>query len=101
MITIEPGLVTIERAAKRAIEIARFANEPVSFVFNEVNVVVKKDDDPFAVTLLQQMLQSGYVDKLDGFMSYSYHADCTKELIKQWVQSDPSVQSMLVEHALA
>lgn len=101
MITIEPRLETIERTAERAIEIARFTNEPVSFVFNEVNVVVKKNDDPFAVMLLQQMLQSGYVDKLDGFMSYSYHTDCTKELIKQWVQSDPSVQSMLVEHALA
>lgn len=101
MITIEPGLVTIERAAERAIEIARFANEPVSFVFNEANVVVKKDDDPFAVMLLQQMLQSGYVDKLDGFMSYSYHAEQTKELIKQWAASDSSVLSMLVEHALA
>ena len=101
MITIEPGLVTIERAAERAIEIARFANEPVSFVFNEVNVVVKKDDNPFAVMLLQQMLQSDFVERLDDFQSYSYHADETKELIKKWVASKPSAISTLVERALA
>lgn len=100
MITIEPRCETIERTAERAIKIARFADEPVRFVFNGVNVIVKKNDDPFAVMLLQQMLQSGYVDKLDGFMSYSYHAGETKELIKQWAGSDPSVISMLVEHAL-
>ena len=32
MITIEPRCETIERTAERAIEIARFANEPVSFI---------------------------------------------------------------------
>ena len=101
MITIEPGLVSIERAAERAIDIARFAGEPVSFVFNEVNVIVKGGDDPFWVMLLQQMLQSGHVDKLDGFMSYNYHTDYTKELRRGWVKSAPSVQDMVINHALA
>lgn len=101
MITIEPRCETIERTAERAIEIARFANEPVSFIFNGVKVIVKKDYDPFAVMLLQQMLQSNFVERLDDFQSYSYKTDATKELIKEWVKSDPSVQSMLVEHALA
>lgn len=101
MITIEPGLETIERTAERAIEIARFTHDRVAFVFNEVKVVVSERDNPFAVMLLQQMLQSNYVERLKDFDSYSYHADYTKELIKQWVQSDPSVQSTLVERALA
>ena len=101
MIVIEPRCETIERTAERAISIARFANEPVRFVFNGVDVIVKKNDNPFAVMLLQQMLQANYVERLDDFQSYSYHADETKELIKQWAGSDPSVISMLVEHALA
>ena len=46
MIVIEPRCETIERTAERAISIARFANEPVRFVFNGVDVIVKKKRQP-------------------------------------------------------
>lgn len=101
MIRIEPHLETIEQTAKRAISIADFANEPVSFIFNDVNVVVNKHDDPFWVMLLQQMLQSGYVERFKDFETYSYSTEETKELIKGWVKNNPSVQDMVINRALA
>lgn len=101
MIRIEPMENFVSQTIKRAIKLANFANDIVEFEANGVHVIVHPGDNPLAVFLLQQMLQSDYVERLNDFSSYSYKTDATKELIERWVMSDPSVQKMLIGHALA
>lgn len=101
MIRIEPMENFVSSTIERAVKLANFANDSVEFETNGVHVIVRPGDNPLAVFLLQQMLQSEYVDPGNGFLTYSYKADYTKEKIKQWVKSDPSVQDMLIKHALA
>ena len=81
MIRIEPSENFVFQTIERAVKLAKFAN-------------------PLGVFLLQQMLQSEYVEPKGGFLTYSYKADETKELIAEWVKSDPSAQSMLLKYAL-
>lgn len=71
------------------------------FETNGVHVIVRPSDNPLGVFLLQQMLQSEYVEPMDGFLSYNYKTDYVKEKITEWVKSDPSAQSMLLKYALA
>ena len=101
MIRIEPMENFVSQTIKRAVKLAEFANDTVEFETNGVHVIVRPGDNPLAVFLLQQMLQSDYVERLNDFSSYSYKTDATKELIERWVKSDPSVLSMLLKHALA
>ena len=101
MIRIEPSENFVFQTIERAVKLANFANDVVEFESNGVHVIVHPNDNPMGVFLLQQMLQSDYVERLGDFQSYSYKADATKELITEWVKSDPSVQLMLLKYALA
>ena len=101
MIRIEPMENFVSQTIKRAIKLANFANDIVEFETNGVHVIVHPGDNPLGVFLLQQMLQSGYIDPGKGFHTYSYKADYTKEKIEEWVRNDSSALSMLLKHALA
>ena len=101
MIRIEPSENFVFQTIERALKLANFANDSVEFETNGVHVIVRPGHNPLGVFLLQQMLQSGYVDSKGGFLTYSYKADETKELISEWVKSDPSALSMLLKYALA
>lgn len=101
MIRIEPMENFVHQTIERGIKLANFANDSVEFEANGVHVIVRPGHSPLGVFLLQQMLQSNYVERLSDFESYSYKTDETKELISEWVKSDPSALSMLLKHALA
>ena len=100
MIRIEPSENFVFQTIERAVKLAKFANDVVEFETNGVHVSVRPSDNALGVFLLQQMLQSEYVEPKGGFLTYSYKADETKELIAEWVKSDPSAQSMLLKYAL-
>ena len=101
MIRIEPSENFVFQTIERASSLAKFANDVVEFETNGVHVIVRPGDNPLGVFLLQQMLQTEYVDPGKGFLTYSYKADYTKEKIEEWVKSDPSALSILLKYALA